>query len=111
MKLQQIYNLKLIMNEEEIIPLYDECVICYYSIMEQRYIEPCKHPVHINCFLLTKKDTCPICRQNVTYPRIPKDDYKLIQRIQITVILLVLWAYILTTLWFYFTNLETFGSE
>jgi hypothetical protein len=99
------------MNEEENIPLYDECVICYYSIIDKHHIEPCKHPVHINCFLKTKKDTCPMCRQLVTYPKIAREDYKLVRQIQVAVIIIVLWVYILITLWFYFTNLETFDSE
>lgn len=99
------------MIEESSIQLYDECVICYNSIMEKRHIEPCKHPVHINCFLMTKKDTCPICRQNVTYPKIPMNDYKLIQQIQITVIVLVLWLYIFISVWFYFTNLKDADSQ
>lgn len=85
------------MNEEESIPIYDECVICYYSIMDKKYIEPCHHPVHIDCFLLTKKGICPVCRQIVTFPKISynfENDYSLTQKIQITVIVIVLWIYI-----------------
>lgn len=98
------------MIEEETIQLYDECAICYNSITDKRHIEPCKHPVHINCFLMTKKDTCPMCRQIVTYPRILRDDYKLAQRIQTSILVLILWCYILTILWFYFTNSKNADS-
>jgi len=100
------------MNEEETIPLYDECVICYYSITDNKYIEPCKHPIHVDCFLMTKKKICPICRQIITWPRYqcPREDYKLIQKIQFTVIVVVLWIYILGTTWFYFTNLKDVDS-
>lgn len=53
---------------EEIIPINDECVICYDSITNNEYIEPCKHPVHHQCFLMAKTNLCPICRQLVTSP-------------------------------------------
>ena len=78
--------------------------------MDKRYIEPCKHPVHADCFLMTKKKTCPMCRQIVTWPRFPKEDYKLVQKIQVAVIVSVLWIYILVTIWFYFTNLKDVDS-
>lgn len=50
--------------------LNDECVICYEELHDE-YITPCKHPVHHYCFLKTDKDTCPMCRQNITFPRQP----------------------------------------
>jgi hypothetical protein len=53
---------------DETIPINDECVICYNSITNNDYIEPCKHPVHHQCFLMTKKNICPVCRQIVTCP-------------------------------------------
>jgi hypothetical protein len=53
---------------DETIPINNECVICYDSITNNEYIEPCKHPVHHQCFLMTKTNICPICRQNVTCP-------------------------------------------
>lgn len=103
-----------IMNEEESISIYDECVICYYSITDKNYIEPCRHPVHIDCFLLTKKSICPICRQFVTFPKTSNniiDDYTLTKKMQITIISIVLMTYILVTLWVYATDLKFVGYQ
>ncbi len=92
-----------IMNEE-IIPLYDECVICYDSILQQEYIEPCKHPVHIDCFLLTRKNTCPMCRQLVTSPRVFVTDYKLLKKMQYAFLSVCVSVYVVFVLWYYYTN-------
>lgn len=89
---------------EEIIPLYDDCVICYDSIIEQDYIEPCKHPVHIDCFLLTRKNTCPMCRQLVTHPRVFVTDYKLLKKVQYAFLSVCVSVYIVFVLWYYYTN-------
>lgn len=53
-----------------IVNLDDECIICYEELHDE-YITPCKHPVHHYCFLKTNKNTCPMCRQTITYPLQP----------------------------------------
>jgi len=48
--------------------LDQECPICYYSITNDEILEPCGHQIHSSCFLMSKSELCPICRQIVEKP-------------------------------------------
>jgi Prokaryotic RING finger family 4 len=46
-----------------------ECAICYENVCHKEdVLEPCGHYIHKNCFLKTKSNLCPICRQIVIKP-------------------------------------------
>lgn len=56
-------------DEVSVLLEYDECAICYENIYNSEDIlEPCRHLIHKTCFLKTKSNLCPICRQNVVKP-------------------------------------------
>lgn len=48
--------------------LDQECPICYYAITNNETLEPCGHKIHSTCFLMSKSELCPICRQVVENP-------------------------------------------
>jgi hypothetical protein len=48
--------------------LEQECPICYYAISNEEILEPCGHQIHSSCFLMSKSELCPICRQIVEKP-------------------------------------------
>jgi len=48
--------------------LDQECPICYYAITKEEILEPCEHQIHSSCFLMSKSNLCPICRQVVEKP-------------------------------------------
>lgn len=85
---------------DETIPINDECVICYDAITNKEYIEPCKHPVHHQCFLMTKTNTCPVCRQLVTCPSVGchVDEYDKLIRLHnnsVTIFIMSIYAILL----------------
>lgn len=62
-------------EEEEVLQLLneddeeEECAICYENVYHSEdVLEPCHHYIHKNCFLKTKSNLCPICRQVVVKP-------------------------------------------
>lgn len=58
------------MDEEITIPLIDnECVICYETMCTRDVLYPCKHHIHTECFLKTRTNLCPLCRQVVEKPK------------------------------------------
>jgi hypothetical protein len=57
------------MGEEITIPLIDnECVICYETMCTRDVLYPCRHHIHTECFLKTRTNLCPLCRQVVENP-------------------------------------------
>jgi hypothetical protein len=65
--------------DEEIGLLDEECAICYETMCEYDLLEPCGHRIHTRCFLMTRSNQCPICRQVVRKPK-PNVKYLLYQR-------------------------------
>lgn len=62
------------MDEEITTPLMDnECVICYETMCTRDVLYPCRHHIHTECFLKTRTNLCPLCRQVV---EIPKPNYQ-----------------------------------
>lgn len=68
--------------DEEIGLLEEECAICYETMCEGDLLEPCGHHIHKTCFLKTRSNLCPICRQIVNKPK-PNVKYLLYQREEI----------------------------
>lgn len=58
----------ILMDVESQLMLDQECPICYYAITNNDRLEPCGHLIHSSCFLMTKNQLCPICRQVVKNP-------------------------------------------
>ena len=82
-------------------PVVDECVICYEDVCEHDVLEPCRHRMHRQCFLRTTNNLCPVCRQMVKVPKMPKKPVSTIERNLITTIQMV--AIIIMLCCFYVT--------
>jgi hypothetical protein len=65
----------MIMDVESQSLLDQECPICYDAITKRDILEPCGHQIHASCFLMSKSELCPICRQVVEIPLSDEIEY------------------------------------
>ena len=68
--------------DEETGLFQDECAICYETMCNHDILEPCGHHIHKSCFLMTRSNLCPICRQVVKKPK-PNVEYLMYKRPEI----------------------------
>lgn len=66
---EEYESLLYVENEEHISLLEEECAICYETMCNHDVLEPCGHHIHKTCFLMTRSDLCPMCRQVVKNPK------------------------------------------